>query len=185
MAPRLYCRSRDFGQDWQGGPEGRVPPCRPACAGELAPRQPRAPSPRGWCMGGARGAGQGRGGPGRPRSGAPGRRPRPPTPCRGAWLPPQPSTRPSRHPPLPWKPAAAPGGGRRGLAGERRPRGLRGRTWGRGPGALRGSLWGCGPSTAGGKGLVLRSSPWGWGLGSVGEPERQVRLAVRWVCRPV
>lgn len=135
-----------------------------------------------------------RSGPGRvarPRSGAGGRSPRPPASRRGASLPPQPATRPSRHPPLPWKPAAAPGGGGRAVGAGRQaaPQGPEGT--GLGDGARRfegGSPRGCacgarvlalgggrGPGTAG-------SALWGTLWGGCLAPRRAPWVGA-WHCR--
>lgn len=132
-------------------PEGRLPPRPLACAGELAPGQPRAQPGRG---GRARG-------PGEAAEAARGL-PRP------AALPPQPSTRPSRHPPLPWKPAAAPAAGWGGAGRRAAPQGPEGPEPGSGDrrcegGSLRGrALWGAGLGRAG--------SPAGWGASSTEGP---------------
>lgn len=156
-------------------PEGRLPPRRLPCARDLAPGQPRAPSPRG-CAG---------------EPAAPGRvEPGGEAALGGRGLTPA----AARVPPRRRAPASAPragfpppavavetggcsrgGGWLWGLTGKRRPRGLRGRARGRGPALRGGSLGGraSGPTilALGGAGdLARQSSPRAWGLALRGTP---------------
>lgn len=128
---------------------GRVPPCRPARAAELAPGQPRPPSPRGYVREPAV-AGRPGAAAGEAALGAGERCPRPP------------ASRPALHTAFPPPAVAVETGGccRGGCGGWQAPG-----PWGDEPGyggsALGQGRWDQGPSTA--RGLVLRSCPWGWG----------------------
>lgn len=132
MAPRLYCRNGDLvqgGQRATGGPGAAMPAGPGSRAGPGAAPAPFSP----WVREGARGGGQagcgGRGGRARGRRKTPAATRVPPR----RLAPARRSTRPSRHPPLPWKPAAAAGG----AAGAGRRQGPEGTSPGMGLGALR------------------------------------------------